>query len=91
MTTQSPLPEPHTVEDIYSILNDIHSEIHELHAQQKALVESHNEVGQNIAWIVANTQGIFEMFNSPAMMGQMMSMVGGAFGGGRGPAEQPGE
>lgn len=83
MTTQSPPPEAHSLDDIYSILNDIHSEIHELHAQQKALVESHNEVGQNIAWIVANTQGIFQMFNSPEMMGQMMSMVGGAFGGGR--------
>lgn len=58
------------------------------------LVASHNEVGQNVAWIVANTQGIFQMFSDPKMMSQLMSsMVGGIGGMGvpnaTGPADDP--
>jgi hypothetical protein len=46
------------------------------------LIASHNQVGENIAWIVANTQGIFQMFSDPKlinqMMGGMLSQMGGA-------------
>lgn len=46
------------------------------------LVASHNAVGENVQWLVANTQGVFQMLNSPDMIGQMMGMLGGGFSGG---------
>jgi hypothetical protein len=43
------------------------------------LVASHNQVGENIAWLTANTQGIFAMLNDPKFISQMMGgMLTGA-------------
>ena len=46
------------------------------------LVASHNAVGENVQWLTANTQGVFQMLNSPDMIGQMMGMLGGGLSGG---------
>lgn len=36
-----------------------------------------NNIGENLDWLVKNTQGIFQMFASPAFMSQMTSMLMG--------------
>lgn len=67
------------IHHIVDLLNQAVSENAELRIKLAELVASHNQVGENVAWLVANTQGIFQMLNSPEMMQQMMST---AFGGG---------
>lgn len=44
----------------------------ELQDKLDKLVISYNQMGENVAWLVANTQGIFQMFNNPEMMSQLM-------------------
>lgn len=78
--------DPQDISEYEALHIDIHEIVSRLNAIESrldALVASHNEVGQNVAWMVANTQGIFQAFNSPEMMNQMMSMVGGGILGGR--------
>ena len=42
------------------------------------LTNGYNATGENVAWLVANVQGIFQMFNDPKMMSQLMGkMMGG--------------
>src|SRR5260370_1325531 len=73
----------------------LHVDIHEvkrqldtLHAKLDRLIQSHNEVGENVAWLTANTQGLFQMFSNPELMSKMMSgMLGGGPGAARPPAE----
>lgn len=84
--------------DMRAFLKEIDSDIQNLYqrldgieTRLSGLVESHNQVGQNIAWIVANTQGIFQMFNSPEMLSQMMGMIGGGVLGGGRPQNPSGE
>lgn len=75
----------------------LHDDMHEairridaLEAKLTALIESHNQVGENVAWIVANTQGIFQMLSDPNLINQMMSgVLGGGFGGGQGHPGNP--
>lgn len=71
--------------DILDAINALHSDLHELTVRVGKLVESHNQVGENVAWLVANTQGIFQMLNDPNLINSMMSGVlgGGMFGGGQ--------
>jgi hypothetical protein len=47
--------------------------------RQDKLVDAVNQIGENVAWLVANTQGIFQMFNDPKLMSSMMN---GVLGGG---------
>lgn len=49
----------------------------DLTARLAELIESHNAVGENLQWLVANTQGIFQMFNNPQMMSQIMGQFMG--------------
>ncbi len=59
-------------------LNAISKQIEAQNEMLAALVQSHNSVGENIAWLVANVQGIFQMFNDPKVMSQLMGkMMGG--------------
>jgi hypothetical protein len=39
-----------------------------------------NNIGENLNWLVTNTQGIFQMFASPAFMSQMSNMLMGGIG-----------
>lgn len=58
--------------------DDLLAEIHSLRAQQERLVEAVNQIGANLQWLVANTQGLFQMFSDPNIINQMMSaMMGG--------------
>lgn len=59
--------------DIQTILNTNA----DLTARFAELIESHNQVGENLQWLVANTQGIFQMFNNPQMMSQIMGQFMG--------------
>jgi hypothetical protein len=74
---------PATSTEVMAAVNSLHEDIHHLNAVLTALVESHNKVGENIAWLTANTQGIFQMFSDPAIINSMMSgMIGGMANGG---------
>lgn len=73
--------------DIISRLDTIQAENDALNQKLAALIESHNQVGQNIAWLVANTQGVFQMLQNPQMMQQLMgSVLGGKLPGMEGTA-----
>lgn len=48
--------------------------------------EALNGTGENVAWLVQNLQGLFQMFASPQFMSQMSNMLTGAVGN----AGQPG-
>jgi hypothetical protein len=41
------------------------------------MVDALNGLGANQQWIVDNVKQIFEMFGSPAFLGQMSAMMGG--------------
>jgi len=74
---------PATLQDVLDAVNSLHDDVHELHVKLGQLVESHNQVGQNVAWLVANTQGIFQTFQDPNFMSNMMSgLMGGMSSGG---------
>jgi hypothetical protein len=67
-----------TNEILYAYLQVLDARIKDFEAKQAALIASHNAVGENIAWLVANTQGVFQMFNNPEMMTKLMGqMMGG--------------
>lgn len=44
--------------------------------------EGLNNIGENLTWLVQNTQGLFAMFQSPAFLQQISSMMGGMSNGG---------
>ena len=44
------------------------------------LVDAVNSLGANQQWMVENVQGIFQMFSTPAFMGQIQGMLGGMLG-----------
>lgn len=77
----SPTPDefPPTAEDVLNRLARIEKYAMETRAQNvelqdklDKLVISYNQMGENVAWLVANTQGVFQMFNNPEMMSQLM-------------------
>jgi len=76
-----------THDDIHMVigmLETLHGKLDHLSGQLERLIESHNGVGQNMAWLVQNTQGIFKMFSDPQVINQMMSgMMGGMANGGQ--------
>lgn len=74
---------PATTDELRAAINSLHEDIHAVHELLGKLVESHNQVGQNVAWLVANTQGLFQMFSDPNVINQMMgTMMGGMANGG---------
>lgn len=86
--SQSPLEfdPPATTDDLLAAVNSLHEDIHHLNDLLTKLVESHNGVGANVAWLVANTQGLFQMFSDPNIINQMMgTMMGGLANGGQNP------
>lgn len=80
---ETPLPNPELTEVRVAVaalrneLEELHSDYRELSTKFDKLVESHNQVGENLQWLVANTQGIFQMFNNPQMMSQIMGQFMG--------------
>jgi hypothetical protein len=55
----------------------------ETNARLDALTDAINGLGQNVQWIIDNVQGIFQMFQNPAVMGQIAGMMGGMGNGGQ--------
>ena len=65
-------------DDLTAQIYALREELSDMRGKFDSLVQSHNSVGENVAWLVANVQGIFQMFNDPKMMAQLMGkMVGG--------------
>lgn len=78
-------------DEMLSRLDAVLSQNAALNEQVAKLIESHNQVGQNIAWLVANTQGVFQMLQNPQMMQQLMgSVLGGKLPGMEGTASDGG-
>lgn len=86
---------------VKEMLHETESKVMGIQSRLDQLIASHNQVGENIAWLTANTQGIFQMLNNPELMSKMMGgllsggpmgMMGGAFSdkSDSGPAESPG-
>lgn len=70
------------------------AEIQLVHDRLDAYKEGINAIGANMQWLVDNTQGLFQMFASPAFM-QQIAQAAGVFGNGgqpgpEGPAEPAG-
>lgn len=63
------------VAELRQLLESVLSQNAALNEKVAKLIVSHNEVGQNIAWLVANTQGLFQMMQNPEFMNQIMSSV----------------
>jgi len=56
----------------------LHDDIEQIKRDLVELKNGYNATGENVAWLVANVQGIFQMFNDPKMMSQLMGkMMGG--------------
>lgn len=65
------------IDELRSDVNTILNSQADLTANLAKLIDSHNAVGENLQWLVANTQGIFQMFNNPQMMSQIMGQFMG--------------
>lgn len=69
-------------DEVVTAVDGLRTDIQKVVARLDQLVASHNQVGENVAWLTANTQGIFAMLNDPKfisqMMGGMMSGMGRA-------------
>lgn len=62
---------PATTDDLLTAINS-------LKERQDRLVEAVNQIGANVQWLTANTQGLFQMFSDPNIINQMMgAMMGG--------------
>ena len=49
-----------------------------------------NSIGENLQWLVQNTQGVFQVLSNPALMSQMMgSALGGLTNGGQAGNDSP--
>lgn len=70
------------LDEIVARVDTVENRLIALDQKLADLIASHNQVGENIAWLCANTQGIFQLFSDPAKMSAMMGMVPGMFGGG---------
>jgi len=68
-------PEPYSIDDIRQQLHAISDQLTDLIEHVAYLTQSHNQIGENVAWLVANTQGIFKMLSDPQMINSMMSGV----------------
>lgn len=53
----------------------LHKKFDHVYAQQQRLVEAVNGLGANIQWVIDNSKGIFEMFQSPQFMAALPSMM----------------
>ncbi len=71
------LPEQTDAEKILAALDDLHSEVHRLNERLDAQANGLNSIGSNVNWLTENVQGVFAMFQSPMMLQQLSSMMGG--------------
>lgn len=70
------LPEPAADTEAQQILQGLAR----LENRIEQLALAVNGLGANQQWIVDNVKNIFEMFGSPAFMGQVMGAMNGGFG-----------
>lgn len=75
-------------ERILRALDDLKEELDMISQRQDSHVAAINSMGENITWLCNSLQGLFQMFQSPQMMAQFSSMMGGMLNGnGQQPAE----
>jgi hypothetical protein len=61
----------------------------ELNKRFDRQAEGLNNIGANLTWLVQNTQGLFAMFQSPAFLQQISSLMGGMTNGGQPESDGP--
>jgi hypothetical protein len=72
------------VDEIKALLAQCLDSQNALNARLEGQAAGINAIGQNLNWLVQNTQGIFQMFASPQFMSQMSNMlIGGISGNGQ--------
>lgn len=71
-------PEAPAVTDIQKVLQNQELILEKLSAHATAI----NALGANVQWVVDNAGNIFQMFQNPAFMANLPSVMGGMIGGG---------
>lgn len=60
---------------IKKMLRELDQDMQYLSGRLDAHANAVNSIGENLTWLVNTLQGVMEMFNNPAMMGQLMGKV----------------
>jgi hypothetical protein len=76
------IPAETEAKQILNALNVLNTSLQDLNTRLDNQAAGLNSLGENVMWIVDNVKGIFAMFNSPAMMAQIGSFMGGIPNGG---------
>lgn len=81
MSELADLPDPSAeIVDRLDVIRDAISATNERLDRQAAGI---NAIGENLQWLVQNTQGIFQMFSNPAFISQMSNALMGGLTNGR--------
>jgi hypothetical protein len=75
-------------DEIKTLLNQVLERQGALDARLDGQAAGINAIGENLTWLVQNTQGLFQMFASPQFVSQMTNMMMGAMPGGRQPGPE---
>ena len=62
-------------EEIKALLKQVLDAQADINTRLDVYRDALNGVGENIVWLVTNTQGLFQMFASPQFMGQMTNLL----------------
>jgi hypothetical protein len=71
------IPAKTEAQQILAALDNIHNEVAEIQNRLDNQATGLNNIGESLTWLVQNTQGLFQMFQSPAFLQQISSMMGG--------------
>lgn len=73
--SQAESPALTDAEQIKALLREVLDGQGALNTRLDVYRDALNGVGENIVWLVTNTQGLFQMFASPQFMGQMTNLL----------------
>ena len=67
-------------EKILAALDNCQSLLMSIQGRLDGQAQGINSIGENLQWLVSNTQGLFQMFASPQFVSQMSNMLMGGVG-----------
>jgi hypothetical protein len=62
-------------DQIKALVGQVQVQLESISSRLDLYRDALNAQGENVAWLVQNTQGLFQMFASPAFMGQMTELL----------------